>query len=74
MVQTMDRGLEGLIVVSFESRRATEMAELIRRHGGIPVVAPSMREVPVAENAAALEFVSQLDSLERRPGMWPEIA
>jgi uroporphyrinogen-III synthase len=58
----MDRGLEGLIVVSFESRRATEMAELIRRHGGIPVVAPSMREVPLTENAAALDFVAQLDA------------
>jgi uroporphyrinogen-III synthase len=58
----MDGGLEGLIVVAFESRRAAEMAELIRRHGGTPLVAPSMREVPLALNPAAQSF---LDHLER---------
>ena len=47
--------LNGLKVVSFESRRAKEMAELIRRYGGEPVTAPSMREVPLSENRAALE-------------------
>jgi uroporphyrinogen-III synthase len=57
----MDRGLEGLIVVAFESRRATEMAELIRRHGGTPIVAPSMREVPLTENSAAVDFITQLE-------------
>lgn len=57
----MDRGLEGLVVVAFESRRATEMAELIRRHGGTPVVAPSMREIPLSENRTALDFVANLE-------------
>ena len=37
----------GLRVLSLESRRSGEMAELIRKHGGEPVVAPSMREVPL---------------------------
>ena len=37
--------LRGFKVVSFESRRAKEMAELIRRYGGEPLVAPSMREI-----------------------------
>jgi uroporphyrinogen-III synthase len=55
-------GLAGLRVVTFESRRAAEMAELIRRHGGEPIVAPSMREVPLSENTAAAEFVRQLDA------------
>jgi len=40
----------GMRVLSLESRRAVEMAELIRRQGGEPVVAPSMREAPLAEN------------------------
>lgn len=50
-----------MVVVAFESRRATEMAELIRRHGGTPIVAPSMREIPLSENGAALEFVGKLE-------------
>src|SRR3954449_8382610 len=41
-------------VVSFESRRATEMAAIIESYGGRPRVAPSMREVPLEQNAEAL--------------------
>jgi uroporphyrinogen-III synthase len=52
--------LQGLKVVSFESRRSKEMAELIRRYGGEPIVAPSMREIPLGENRAALELLPQL--------------
>ena len=54
--------LRGLKVVSFESRRAKEMAELIRRYGGEPIVAPSMREVPLRENRAALEMLPRLEA------------
>jgi uroporphyrinogen-III synthase len=54
--------LQGLRVVSFESRRAREMAELIRRYGGKPVLAPSMREIPFGENRVALDLVPQLES------------
>ncbi|MGH7872244.1 MAG: uroporphyrinogen-III synthase, partial [Candidatus Binatia bacterium] len=54
--------LSGLRVVSFESRRAKEMAELIRRYGGEPITAPSMCEVPLSENRAALELVPQLEA------------
>src|SRR5438105_1583031 len=53
--------LTGLTLVSFESRRATEMAELIRRHGGTPVSAPSMREVPLEASQEAEEFLSRLE-------------
>ena len=56
--------LQGLKIVSFESRRAKEMAELIRRHGGEPTVAPSMREVPLAENTAPLRFFQELEAGE----------
>jgi uroporphyrinogen-III synthase len=55
-------GLDGLRVVAFESRRATEIAELIRRHGGEPIIAPSVQEVPLGDNAAALEFMRRLDA------------
>jgi uroporphyrinogen-III synthase len=54
--------LRGLKVVSFESRRAKEMAELIRRYGGEPVLAPSMREVALGENRAALDFLPELEA------------
>ena len=54
--------LQGLKVVSFESRRAEEMAELVRRYGGEPIAAPSMRQVPVSENRAAIEFLPEIDA------------
>jgi uroporphyrinogen decarboxylase len=49
-------GFKGLAVVAFESRMATEMAALIERFGGRPIVAPAMREVALEDNRAALEF------------------
>ncbi len=45
------------VVCSFESRRAEEMSSLIQRHGGIPLSAPSMREVPIGENPEALAWI-----------------
>jgi uroporphyrinogen-III synthase len=52
----MRQGLSGLRVVSFESRRSAEMAELIRNYGGEPIQAPSLREVPLADQHEALAF------------------
>ena len=52
--------MAGLRVLSLESRRAAEMAELIRRQGGVPLVAPSMREVPLEDNNAAFQFAERL--------------
>ncbi|HTW63132.1 MAG TPA: uroporphyrinogen-III synthase, partial [Bryobacteraceae bacterium] len=51
---------DGLRVVSFESRRAAEIAELIRRQGGDPFVAPSMRESPIENNSEAFDFAERL--------------
>jgi len=53
--------LAGLTVLAFESRRAAEMAELVRRFGGTPVVAPSMREVPLELSAEAETFWRRLE-------------
>ena len=50
----------GLRVLSFESRRSTEIAELIRRQGGDPFVAPSMREAPIENNPEAFAFAERL--------------
>ncbi len=52
----MPHGLSGLRVVSFESRRSAEVAELIRNYGGEPIQAPSMREIPLADQHEALAF------------------
>jgi uroporphyrinogen-III synthase len=38
------------------------MAELIRRYAGAPIVAPSMREVPLSENRAALNLLPQIEA------------
>jgi uroporphyrinogen-III synthase len=51
---------DGKRVLSFESRRAAETAELIRRNGGDPFVAPSMVEVPLDHNPEAIRFAERL--------------
>jgi uroporphyrinogen-III synthase len=62
MTSAIRENLLGLKIVSFESRRAREMAELIRRYGGEPIVAPAMREVPLSENRAAIEIFPEIES------------
>jgi uroporphyrinogen-III synthase len=47
---------DGLRVLSLESRRAKEVAKLIKTYGGEPFVVPAMREVPLESNQPALEF------------------
>jgi len=54
------RGFAGLTVAAFESRMADQMAKLIARHGGKPMVAPSLQEVPLEDNAEALDFAKDL--------------
>ncbi len=47
-------------MLSLESRRAVEITELIRKQGGNPFVAPSMREAPLADTDAAFRFLDRL--------------
>jgi uroporphyrinogen-III synthase len=47
-------------VLSFESRRANEMAELIRINGGDPFVAPALVEIPLEQNESAFTFADRL--------------
>ena len=51
---------DGLRVLSLESRRSNEIERLIRSQRGEPFVAPSMREVPLADNPQAFEFAEKL--------------
>lgn len=50
----------GMTVAAFESRRAEEMAALISNFGGVPIVAPSVREIPLEDNPAAFSFAEKL--------------
>lgn len=50
----------GKTVVAFESRMANQMATLISRHGGAPLVAPSIQEIPLENNPEALDFAEHL--------------
>src|SRR5580658_2746212 len=50
----------GMQVLSLESRRSAEIAELIRKQGGDPMLAPSMREAPLERNEAAFQFAERL--------------
>jgi uroporphyrinogen-III synthase len=53
-------GFAGMRVLSLESRRSREMAQLITNNGGRATVAPSTREVPSGPNADELKFASEL--------------
>ena len=50
----------GMRVAAFESRMAAETAALIERFGGRALVAPAMREIPLEDNHAALDFAEKL--------------
>lgn len=60
MEQNPTARLDGLTIIAFESRRARELAQLIRRYGGRPISAPALREVPLEENRTVVEFIAAL--------------
>jgi uroporphyrinogen-III synthase len=52
--------LAGLRVAVFESRMAGPSADLITKHGGIPLSAPSLREIPLGDSPEVTAFAEQL--------------
>jgi len=50
----------GARVLSLESRRAGEMATLIRKQSGEPFIAPSMREIELDQHEEAFDFGRRL--------------
>ena len=50
----------GLRVLSLESRRAELMEQLIRRHGGKPFVAPSVKEIPFEQHDEVHRWAERL--------------
>ena len=59
-----ETGFGGLRVLALESRRAKEIATLIRNNGGVPTVVPVMREVPLESNEEAFAFARRLMAAE----------
>jgi uroporphyrinogen-III synthase len=57
-------GFAGLRVLALESRRAPELSKLISNYGGLPIVAPAMKEVPLESNSEALAFAAKLFASE----------
>ncbi len=53
---------QGLRVLSLESRMAEPMRKLVERAGGVAFSAPSMREVPLADNEDAFRFFEELEA------------
>jgi uroporphyrinogen decarboxylase len=59
-VSAENSSFAGLRVAAFESRRAEEMERMIAKRGGTPFVSPSMREVAIDRNQAAIDFANRL--------------
>lgn len=55
---------DGRSVLVLESRRARELGSIVESYGGRPLVAPSMREVPLESNTDALAFADAVLRLE----------
>lgn len=53
-------GLAGRTVALLEARRASELADLVRRYGGEPWSVPSMREVPLEADAGSAAALREL--------------
>lgn len=52
----MSRGLNGVQVVSFESRMSQKMERLIAQHGGLPIIAAAMQEISLDHYAEVFVF------------------
>jgi uroporphyrinogen-III synthase len=46
----------GMTIAAFETRMATELARLVERHGGRPLVTAALREISLEDNSATQEF------------------
>ena len=57
---TDTQSFQGLRVAAFESRRADDIERMIAKFGGVPFVSPSMREVSIGHNRAAIDFANRL--------------
>jgi uroporphyrinogen-III synthase len=52
--------LQGRVVAFLEARRATELTDLIDRHGGVPLAAPCLREVHAPDSPELQDSVRRV--------------
>jgi uroporphyrinogen-III synthase len=62
MFPEQPRGLDGLRIVAFEARRASELAVMLARHGATVCSAPALREAPLPPSARAGELRRALET------------
>ena len=55
-----ESSLNGAVIAQFESRRASELENLIRRHGGNPWSAPALSEEPIDPGPAERAAIDRL--------------
>jgi uroporphyrinogen-III synthase len=55
---------DGRAVLVLESRRAKELGSIVESYGGRPIIAPSMREIPLESNTEALAFADAVVRIE----------
>lgn len=54
--------MKGKTVAILESRSGAQLAELVRRRGGTPVLAPALAEMPDMDSAFIARFVGELET------------
>ena len=59
-------GLRGVRVALLETRMGTELAELVKRHGGLVRSAPAVREAPLDCAAIVSDFLARIRTPARR--------
>lgn len=62
--------MQGKTVAILESRSGAQLAELVRRRGGTPVLAPALAEVPDMDPAFIAAFVARLDGRPARAAIF----
>ena len=67
---TRSLSLNGLRVLSLESRQATAMRNLLRDHGASATVVPAMREIPHENHPSLGEFVEELQAERVEISVW----
>ncbi len=55
-----EQKLKNMNVALFESRLSETLADMIKLHGGVPVRAPALKEVPLENNREAFLFADKL--------------
>ena len=59
--------LQQRVIAFLEGRRTAELADLIRRHNGVPLAAPCLREVHAPDSPVLQDSISRALAEDSRP-------